>query len=79
MQKCLHSNWLQNNEAFSKAPKQQQKVIERWKNRKKEIHKNKSKNHKIDTTTVIARLCNNKEGKKKETIKKKRYGEKLTM
>jgi hypothetical protein len=43
MQKCLHSNWLQNNEAFSKAPKQQQKVLERWKNRKKKYIKQKQK------------------------------------
>jgi hypothetical protein len=40
---------------------------------KKEIHKNKNKNHKINTTTVIARLYKNKEGgKKKETIKKEK-------
>jgi hypothetical protein len=43
MQKCLHSNRLQNNEAFSKAPKQQQKVLERWKNRKKKHIKQKQK------------------------------------
>jgi len=58
-------SFLQSSKAAAESAREMEKP-------KKEIHKNKNKNHKINTTTVIARLYKNKEGGEKKRNNKKR-------